>query len=349
MSNANIRRIRRVALWIFVLTAIPMAASFFVRVDVNFGRRRATEINLISLIGSVAVNVDIFANPPAKSNWYFDVETKRVDLNKKYSPRTPVPGWHDYDYGFLTISDFRRGGVLVLNTYFLILPGFLLLLVLGSAITWGKCSVVQRRRRAWAAAQRCIKCGYDLQATPERCPECGTKVVPGFTPLSWYEPKWSFDVRKNSPKERVMRRQAAIVLFIIFGLITAPFLVIWFADASIISAMMYLLLVVPLIWVCQVRWLRPPRIVLDERYVKVGPNPAMLGLDIQWKLIQATAITRDDQGRPLLWLVLRDDWIERAIAPEVDLNELQKRLTFWAQNAHPVGERKNGTEAQTLA
>jgi hypothetical protein len=51
-------------------------------------------------------------------------------------------------------------------------PCWLAVLVLAvPSASWLAARIVKRRRRS---RQTCLICGYDLRATPERCPECGT-------------------------------------------------------------------------------------------------------------------------------------------------------------------------------
>lgn len=53
------------------------------------------------------------------------------------------------------------------------IPHWLVAGVLLGPLIWILIDLRTSRRRQRAAAGQCIHCGYDLRATPERCPECG--------------------------------------------------------------------------------------------------------------------------------------------------------------------------------
>jgi hypothetical protein len=81
--------------------------------------------------------------------------------------RGQVGSW--LTYGGMGRPPYEAVWVLDLHLWWIaaalgLLPGMRLFVVSGRAI--------RRRRRRMAG--RCVSCGYDLRATPGRCPECGT-------------------------------------------------------------------------------------------------------------------------------------------------------------------------------
>jgi hypothetical protein len=80
---------------------------------------------------------------------------------------SPWRGWKDA-FWFGRVSSTQRSvrsrGIVVPHWFLVILFATMPLTRLGLFI----------RRRRRKVEGRCAKCGYDLRATPERCPECGT-------------------------------------------------------------------------------------------------------------------------------------------------------------------------------
>jgi 4-amino-4-deoxy-L-arabinose transferase-like glycosyltransferase len=62
------------------------------------------------------------------------------------------------------------------NTTMLWLPDWLLILLSAPLPLAFVRRTIRRRRRA--ASGSCLRCGYDLRATPGRCPECGASAPP---------------------------------------------------------------------------------------------------------------------------------------------------------------------------
>ena len=62
---------------------------------------------------------------------------------------------------------------LLLSEYRVGIPLWLPTLLLAAFPAWQLINLPARRRRLRHAAGQCAVCGYDLRATPQRCPECG--------------------------------------------------------------------------------------------------------------------------------------------------------------------------------
>jgi len=104
------------------------------------------------------------AGPPGGLRWGYQGSRPRLDL----PPSGQGPRWLSRGARIAWRASPKGGGV----DRWLILPCWLLMLPGAACGGW--------RLRRWLRARRaarlglCSRCGYDLRASPERCPECGT-------------------------------------------------------------------------------------------------------------------------------------------------------------------------------
>ena len=115
--------------------------------------------------------------------WLFDVRTPD-------GAPLPQPGWQllplsaprPWWWGYTAFDRVNRGGHVVARAQYWRYRSLVLLTIALPAVLLVRQAMMWQRARNDRQNGRCLACGYDLRATPDRCPECGTTVVTPATP-----------------------------------------------------------------------------------------------------------------------------------------------------------------------
>jgi hypothetical protein len=171
---------------------------------VDRARRRLTILSAVSLLAFLLVAWD-WARHGNNMAWaYVNVLDRRIGFESsggriaiEYAGREGAnPGFHagsssastsPPDYYRLhgpRVNDLRFAGLTLQfgefsgALYQLTFPRWALAMIAAPLpVRWFLIWRATRLRGARRAAGQCLRCGYDLRETPERCPECGLKPV----------------------------------------------------------------------------------------------------------------------------------------------------------------------------
>lgn len=98
----------------------------------------------------------------------FSHSTDRADGPIRLGQRMPGSRSHFDRWGFWIVTGERWGDY----HYSAFVPAWFVLMLLLSAPAYWLLGP-RRQLKRWRKLGRCERCGYDLRASPERCPECG--------------------------------------------------------------------------------------------------------------------------------------------------------------------------------
>ena len=117
----------------------------------------------------------------APTQYDFGVDSRTLELTRYRFLTNLVPdftsSWHCMGFSWESRpTGFVSGAVIIVRQSSLRIPFWALLVVFGIMPTWWLLAY-RRRRMAGLRRGHCPICDYDLRASKERCPECGTPIA----------------------------------------------------------------------------------------------------------------------------------------------------------------------------
>jgi hypothetical protein len=137
---------------LFSLTLVFWVRSYFVSEEISFAGNTYTSIREYQQFS--------LGTGPVLHWWVYNAAGKRSSDTLQWHAERNTHGFHYAKYRW-------RHEV----SHCLWLPHWFTAVVFAILPTTRLISYIRRRRRVRAG--HCATCGYDLRATPERCPECG--------------------------------------------------------------------------------------------------------------------------------------------------------------------------------
>jgi hypothetical protein len=144
----------------------------------QFRNVRVDAVSLSSAHGKVSVAWHTFmaAAPPAQ-HWDWR-RTNTLNIKAAWNPQSRHFLGFGYLYEYLSAQQYRATGPQAARA--IVVPAWFLLAAF-AVYPWVHVRGIGRRRRRREPGL-CPRCGYDLRATPDRCPERGLSAAAGSDP-----------------------------------------------------------------------------------------------------------------------------------------------------------------------
>lgn len=185
MNRRPLRFISAISLLIFVLILALWLRSNWVLDGVDeiaSMHSRKLDIGARSAKGRVWLSIGVYSQTDGKWSLSSPKHFADDDGSRQHLYLSGVQsglqsrGWFHSDFGAACYRDgsFPAAVGVPLKVQLLAPQWFIALLASLLPLRW---AVVRTRIRRMREAAQCVRCGYDLRASPDRCPECGTPLV----------------------------------------------------------------------------------------------------------------------------------------------------------------------------